>query len=110
MRPIGVTITAGVQESSEAWNDHRVPKRILVSALGVVLDDKRIKVAPGVKEGDVLKNEMAAFRMKKTASGNQTFEAWRESEHDDLCLALCITTWWAERMPEPARQVPLLGF
>jgi hypothetical protein len=31
-----------------------------------------------------------------TPEGNETMESWRESEHDDLVLALALACWTAE--------------
>jgi len=35
--------------------------------------------------------------VKVTTAGNETFEAWRERDHDDLVLAVGIAAWVAER-------------
>jgi hypothetical protein len=32
-------------------------------------------------------------------SGNDTYNPWREDQHDDLVLALCLALWVAERTP-----------
>ena len=34
--------------------------------------------------------------MKISISGNDTFEAWREKDHDDTVLAVCLACWYAE--------------
>jgi hypothetical protein len=33
------------------------------------------------------------------ASGAESFEAWRERDHDDLCLARCCALWYGRRAP-----------
>ena len=46
-----------------------------------------------------------------------TYEAWREGDHDDLVLAAAIGIWWAERAeprmltakPSPRRPQPSGG-
>ena len=108
LRPLGVTITGGSAETQRSWDDVSVPKKVLASLLHVALDNRRLKFAAGLPELDNLTRELASFRVKATASRNETFEAWREREHDDLVLALALSVWAAERRePEPARMVRL---
>lgn len=40
--------------------------------------------------------ELEAFRVKVTASANETFGAWRERDHDDLVLATALAAWAGE--------------
>jgi hypothetical protein len=106
LRPIGVTISGGVSEVEANWDDWRVPKKVLASLLHVLLDGRRLKFAAGMPELDTLTRELASFRVKVTASRNESFEAWREREHDDLVLACALAVWGAEKkMPEPARWI-----
>ncbi len=35
--------------------------------------------------------------MKITVAGNDTYEAWRESDHDDLVLAAAMAAWYGEK-------------
>lgn len=44
-----------------------------------------------------LRHEFMQFREKKTKSLHSTFEAWRESDHEDLVLSLVINVWWILR-------------
>jgi hypothetical protein len=37
--------------------------------------------------------ELESFRVKITASAHETFEAWRERDHDDLVLAVALAAW-----------------
>jgi hypothetical protein len=37
------------------------------------------------------------FRVKITTNANDTYEAWREGQHDDLVLGLSMACWYAER-------------
>jgi IS6 family transposase len=106
LRPIGVTISGGLSEVEAAWDDWRVPKKVSASLLHVLLDGHQLKFAAGMPELDTLTREPASFRVKMTASRNESFEAWREREHDDLVLACALAVWGAEKkMPEPARFV-----
>ena len=92
--PIWIT---GGDAVSRAGRIIRVPKRDLVSVLQVLFQAERIKIAPSLPLGPVLVEELMNFRAKITAAGNDTYEAWRERDHDDLVLALAISSWYAER-------------
>ena len=58
---------------------------------------KRLKIAAGVAERDTLLGELANFSAKITQHANDTYEAWREGQHDDLVLALALACWSFER-------------
>jgi hypothetical protein len=44
--------------------------------------------------------ELMNFRVKVAASANETFEAWRERDHDDLVLAVANAAWVGERVTQ----------
>jgi len=46
----------------------------------------------------VLVKELENFRVKITVNANETFESWRERDHDDLVLAVAMATWLGERV------------
>jgi hypothetical protein len=80
-----------------------VPKKELVSVLQSTLQGGRLTFAK-LPLRDLLIKEMHAFKAKITVAGNETFEAWRERDHDDLVLAVTIAAWAGERMrTEPWR-------
>jgi hypothetical protein len=96
LRP--VLITAGHAVTWEgSWH---VPKKELVSVLQVLLQSRRLKIAP-LPEREILARELLAFRVKVTVSANETFEAWRERDHDDLVLAVALAAWLAEQEGGP---------
>jgi hypothetical protein len=91
-----VVITSG---HGTSWRDGRawhVPKKELVSCLQMLLQSRRLQVA-ALPERMLLMQELLAFRVKITAAANETFEAWRERDHDDLVLAVALAAWWGER-------------
>jgi hypothetical protein len=45
---------------------------------------------------EILVRELLNFRVKISDLGHDTYNAWRESEHDDLVLAVAIAAWVAE--------------
>jgi hypothetical protein len=54
-----------------------------------------------------LKRELGTFSVKTTDSANETFESWREHDHDVLVLAIALATfaaekWWLTKpLPQP---------
>ena len=93
---IPVTITSGERES-QSGSQWRVPKRDLVVGLQVLLEQGRLRIAGGLPEGALLLDELRQMRVKMTPSGHERFEAWRESSHDDLVLAVALACWWGKK-------------
>jgi len=92
-----VTITGGDKVNAVAGG-YRVPKRDLVAALEVPFHTGALKVAEGLELWPALRKELLAFRRKinlKTA--HDSYEHWRDSDHDDLVLAVALACWWARR-------------
>jgi hypothetical protein len=89
-----LTITAG--EKSSGWS---VAKKDLVGAVQAPLQGGRLKIAEGLPLTAVLVEELAAFRVKVTPAGNETFEAWRERDHDDLVLAVALALYAGSFQP-----------
>ncbi|MEM8598473.1 MAG: hypothetical protein AAGF99_01005 [Bacteroidota bacterium] len=76
---------------------YRVPKRELASTMQVLLQTARLKIADGLPLSDVLVREMQAFKVKvNIATGHDSYEAWREGDHDDVVLAVAMALWLAE--------------
>jgi hypothetical protein len=90
IRPI--TITSGNAVVPDGAGYH-VPKKDLVSAMQVLFQSRRIQVARSLPNADVLVKELESFRVKITMSANETFEAWRDRDHDDLVLAVALAAW-----------------
>ena len=95
-----VTITAGDHASIDERGVWSAPKKELVSTLQLLLQSRRIKVAPNLPESGTLVRELVRFRTKATLSANDTLEVWRERPHDDLVLAVAIAAWQGERLRE----------
>lgn len=108
--PVGVTITGGQAEQVVAADDVRVPKRTLAALVQVILQTERLKIAPALPLAPVLVQELRAFQVKINAStGAESFEAWRDAEHDDLVLAVALACWQAERQRAPVDPRGLAG-
>lgn len=94
-RIIGITITGG-NEVNEVKGGFHVPKKELVAALQVLIQSERIKIAKDLEFADILKKEILNFKVKiDERTGHESFEAWREYEHDDLVLSTAIVAWYA---------------
>jgi hypothetical protein len=104
----GVVITGGHAESRGGEGHLHVPKKDLVSAAMVLLQNKRLGIVGNLALSETLAKELANFRVKITAAGNETFESWREREHDDLVLATALACWLAERAPWPDEGRPFV--
>lgn len=92
-----VLITGGDTEHVEK-GFYRVPKRNLVSSVQVALQTGRLVIHPHLDLADTLRKELLNFRIKinlKTA--HDSYEAWREGDHDDLVLAVALAAWRARK-------------
>ncbi len=92
---IPVTIHGGNAVTNEDGY-YNVPKRDLIGALQVLMQQKRLKVAEGLPEAKTLIQELRNYRYKLTASAHDTYNA-REGTHDDLVLALGVAVWYARK-------------
>ncbi len=77
--------------------ERHVPKRDVASTIAVLLQTGRLRIARGLKESETLLRELLNFRVKISLSGHDTYEAWREQEHDDLVLAVGLAAWLFEK-------------
>lgn len=96
LSPIAATITGGADVTEKSPDDLRVPKRILASTLQIALQSGRLKIAANMPLTDVLVRELQSFKVKISVAGNETYEAWREADHDDLVLACGLAVWRGE--------------
>lgn len=100
-----VLITAGGEEAGEE-NTYRVPKRDLVAAPQVLLQSRELKIAAELPEAETLVAELQNFRYEITRSGNDTYAAWREGDHDDLVLAVALAVWALKKASPPSPAYP----
>lgn len=94
-----VMITAGDMEAREYQNGvayNRLPKRNMASVVQVLLQTKRLKIAPSLAEAQTLVRELSNFKVKiNTAANNETFDPWREGAEDDLVFSVAVACWHA---------------
>lgn len=91
-----ITITGGDEVTRKGFNIH-VPKRDLVSSVACLLQTGRLRIPRNLPDADLLERELLRFRAKISLSGNDTYEAWREKDHDDLVLAVALACWLNEK-------------
>lgn len=98
-----VLITAGHAVSQDEFGYWHVAKTHLVSVVQVLLQSRRLKVAPALPLAQLAITELSNFKAKITTAANETFSGdWREGQHDDLCLAIALGAWAGEeRMGGP---------
>ncbi len=75
-----------------------MPKRDLISATLVLLQNGQLKIADALPLKDTLVKELLNFRVKiNISTAHDTYEAWREGDHDDLVLSVALACWAGER-------------
>jgi hypothetical protein len=76
----------------------RVPKRNLVAAGSLFLEQKRIKIARNIPFADALRSQLEGFRgTLNEPNKRQKFEAETENLHDDFVVDFLMACWWANR-------------
>jgi hypothetical protein len=95
---VPVLLTAGQVPGEHADRLKRVPKRDLVTTLQLLLQERRLKVAPALPEANLLAREMTAFRAKVSLAETDALD-WRERPADDLVLAVALGAWWLAGHP-----------
>jgi hypothetical protein len=94
--PIPISIHGGSDVTYEA-RGFRVPKRDLVASVQTLLQNGRLKIAPEMELAPVLRSELLNFRVKiNPATAHDSYEHWREADHDDLVLAVALACWYRE--------------
>jgi len=90
-----VTVTGG-NNTTKTGPEWHVPKKELVYPLITGIQNGTVTFIKELPYKDTLIHELETFRLKvKISTGNETFEAWREGDHDDLVFAcaLCVYAW-----------------
>lgn len=108
LRPIGVTIHGG-SKVSRGRDGYGVPKKDLVGAVALLMQSGRLKIAGSLPEAATLRTELSNFRVKQDArTAHESYEHWREGDHDDLVLATAMACWfrqfWNRRLDRMAAE------
>jgi len=105
---IPVTIVFSGTVGGGPFLGYKVAKRELISNLAILLQSDRLKIARSLPEASAMIEELQNFKIKFTRAGNDTYEAWRESDHDDLVLAAAMAAWFAEKKLSSILKLPPL--
>jgi hypothetical protein len=110
VRPCWIQITAGADVTKSADSGFlNVPKRDLISAALVLLQRGRLRIAESLALKDALVKELLAFRVKiNISTAHDSYEAWREGDHDDLVLSVALACWAGERFLRKVDSEPAL--
>jgi hypothetical protein len=96
IRPIWIMGGLKARENDAfGWN---VPKKELVAVLQMLMGTRRLEVEARMKNCAALVDELKNFKEKLNKdTGNASYEAWREADHDDMVLAVAIILWVGEQ-------------
>jgi hypothetical protein len=104
-----VTITGG-DSVTRTEGRVRVPKRDLISAPLVLMQNGQLKIAEGLSLRETFVKELLNFRVKiNISTAHDSYEAWREGDHDDLVLSVALACWAGERYMGELESVPKPG-
>ena len=91
--PHGVTLTAGFspeRAAEGAVGSTTAHKGDLIQRMTMLLGTGRLILPPGLPGGEQLEKELRAYTIKQTKTGHVYTEAKRESDHDDIVIALAL--------------------
>ena len=88
---LAVTTTGGetAAPSATGWS---VPKKEMVNVMEILLERGLLKVAAGLGQADLLRQELRQFEKRGKRGGAMQFGAG--AGHDDLVMALGMACWW----------------
>jgi hypothetical protein len=67
------------------------------AAVQTLLQNGRLQIAEALALAEVLKRELPSFRVKvDPRTAYDSYEHWREQDHDDLVLAVACAAWFRE--------------
>jgi hypothetical protein len=104
--PVACKVHGGSNETRDPDGSYHVPKRNLVSVTRMLLEAGEMKIAAGAEHAHLLTQELLSYRVKISEAGHDSYEAWREGDHDDLVFALGLALWWLHR---PGCALPSFG-
>ena len=103
LKPVRVTITAGMEEASPHYGEWRVPKTDLVGGLQIAYQADRLKMAAELELVPTLVAELQNFKLRPPVINDTDPESWRESQYDDLVFAVALAVWRTTKYT-PTRQ------
>jgi hypothetical protein len=65
------------------------------------MQNGQLKIAQDMPLAETLRNELLNFKVKiNISTAHDSYEAWREGDHDDLVLSVALACWAGERFPK----------
>ena len=65
----------------------------------MLMQDDRLLIAESLSLRDTLVRELLNFKRKiNISTADTSYEAWRESDHDDLVLSVALGTWAGQEL------------
>ena len=107
-RPVTVTGGNSTVKRPKTRRDYwSVPKKDLIFPAVTHFQQKRLRIARDVTDKNALVNELTNYRRNiNIATGNMSFEPWRDGQHDDLLFAVALALWgWTQRTPQWSMRV-----
>ena len=89
-------VTTGKHSSPDERGGWSVPRQELAATLQVLLQARRLRVAPALPEAAMLAKELAASQVKVSEAAEMEMDAWRQGTRDDLVLAVAVAAWLGE--------------
>jgi len=105
MAAVSITGGQGQRFDGKVWH---VPKLDLLARLQGLLEQKRLRIARGMRESGTLVRELTDMRSTRRASGRLRVGADGAGQHDDLALAVALAVWMGRKgkIGEQRRRLP----
>jgi hypothetical protein len=72
-----------------------VPKADTVAGVQVLVQNKRLRIAPALPEASTLTQELVNYRYKQNPlTAHESYAAAREADHDDTVASVALACWW----------------
>ncbi len=95
LHPVGIGIHGGSAVSRLDGRRWSVPKRDIIAYLQALNQSERLIVSPKLALRETFIYELLNIRVKiNISTGHDSYEAWREGDHDDIVLAVGCGAWW----------------
>lgn len=104
----GITITGG-STASHVGSKWSIPKKDLIGAAQIALQSQVLKIASALPTAQLLSDELAAYQVKISEDGRDTYGNGRDAPNDDLVLGLAIAIYVATRPPRKRRRITHVG-
>lgn len=107
LNPVGISIHGGNKVSRGDGRHYNVPKRDIIGFLQSINQSDHLMVSPSLALRDVFIHELLNMRVKVNINtGHDSYEAWREGDHDDLVLSVGCGAWWGKYLDRQFSTMP----